>query len=89
MDLDRLGRLFWWEDAQSRSPERVAAQVMVIGDLQDIREVRHRFGEGIFRRVLASPPRGIFDARSWSYWHKKVGHDIIPPLPDQPVPWPR
>jgi hypothetical protein len=89
MERTGLGRLFWW-DAQGaeRSPQRVAAQVMALGTLEDIREVRERCGPGIFEEVLAAPPGGLFDAKSWSFWHKKLGHHEIPALPVQPASWP-
>lgn len=84
-----LDRLFWWKDTAALSPERVAAQAMVLGTWDDIREARERYGEEIFAKVLTAPPRGLFDAKSWSFWHKKTGRVPVPPLPDQPAPWPR
>jgi hypothetical protein len=84
-----LDRLFWWKDAAALPPEEVAAQAMVLGTWDDIRAARERYGEDIFARVLAAPPRGIFDAKSWTFWHKKTGRVPVPPLPDQPAPWPR
>ena len=86
MTTDRLERLFWWDDNRSRSPHRVAAQVMVFGNLDDIREAGERFGSGIFGEVLENPPRGLFDKKSWCFWHKKLARPV-PPLPTQLVPW--
>ena len=89
MERPGLKRLFWWEGGDAeRSPLRVAAQVMALGTLEDIREVRERFGPEIFEKVLSAPPRGLFDPKSWSFWHKKMGHREIPALPGQPVAWP-
>jgi len=88
MPFGRLNRLFWWRDAQNISPERCAAQVMVMGGWGDVMEARRRFGEEIFAKVLRNPPRGLFNARSWSFWHKKTGIIPIPPLPKQPAAWP-
>ncbi len=34
-----LSRLFWWEDASHDAPLRIAAQVMVLGNLEDIQSV--------------------------------------------------
>jgi hypothetical protein len=87
MTEDRLERLFWWDDSQPRSPHRVAAQVMVFGNLDDIREAGQRFGSEIFGEVLDHPPRGLFDKKSWCFWHKKLGRPLLP-LPPQLVPWP-
>ena len=89
MSKTGLERLFWWDAGDAgRSPLRVAAQVMALGTLEDIREVRERFGPEIFEEVLSAPPRGLFDAKSWSFWHKKTGRQEIPALPGQPVAWP-
>jgi hypothetical protein len=60
---------------------------MVFGNLEDMREARERFGEGVFAEVLDDPPQGLFDPKSSSCWHKKLGRKV-PPLPSQAVPWP-
>ena len=83
-----LDRLFWWQDSGGISPERHAAQVMVMGGWNDIAEARRRFGPDIFAKVLRNPPRGLFDLRSWTFWHKKTGMVPVPPLPKQPAVWP-
>lgn len=88
MPFGRLNRLFWWRDAQNIFPERCAAQVMVMGGWGDVMEARRRFGEEIFAKVLRNPPRGLLDARSWTFWHKKTGMVPVPPLPKQPAAWP-
>jgi hypothetical protein len=38
MGGDRFRRLFWWGDGVPADPLRVAAQVMVFGDLEDMRD---------------------------------------------------
>ena len=80
-------RLFWWKEKTPPSPQRIAAQVMVLGNLDDIHRVRELYGNQIFEEVLSDPPRGLFDAKSWVFWHKKLKHRIIPPLPPQLVAW--
>lgn len=84
---DSLQRLFWWKEKTPPSPQRIAAQVMVLGNLDDIHRVRELYGDQVFEEVLANPPRGLFDAKSWVFWHKKLKHRIIPPLPPQIVAW--
>ena len=66
----------------------LAAEGLPTATLEDIRNVRDRFGPEIFEDVLSAPPRGLFDAKSWSFWHKKMGHREIPALPGQPAAWP-
>ena len=83
-----LERLVWWPSGRSATPEKLAARAMVMGGWKDIAEARRRFGAGIFAKVLDNAPRGLFDAKSWNYWHKKTGRLPVPPRPVQPAPWP-
>lgn len=87
MDTGALDRLFWWQDQGPKTPLRIAAQVMALGSLEDIQRVREAHGDSIFAEVLANPPQGLFDAKTWSFWHQKVGISPIPPLPSQSVAW--
>ncbi len=34
---------------------------------------QREFPESALREVLANPPAGVFDPRSWSYWHVRFG----------------
>ena len=76
-------KLCWWETPEEalRHHERFVAQVMVLGNWDDVQAVRTAFGEEAFRAVLCSPPPGVFDARSWNYWHLVLGVQPVPPLP--------
>jgi len=80
-DLERVAeRLFWWKspaEALADGP-RFLAQVMVYGTAEDLAAVRRHFPERAFRAVLASPPSGLFDPRSWAYWHVVFG--LEPPV---------
>ena len=83
-DLEHVAkRLFWWKPpAEALSdPHRFLAQVMVYGVPEDLAVARRHFPESAFRRVLAEPPAGLFDPRSWSYWHVVFGLDAPPEPP--------
>lgn len=84
-----LERLFWWKEKSPPSPLRMAAQVMAFGNLDDIQTVRKLHGDRIFGEVLKNPPRGLFDPKTWVFWHKKLKITPIPPFPSQYVVWPR
>jgi hypothetical protein len=76
-------RMFWWlspEEALA-SPTRFGAQVMTYGTWDDVQTVKRQLGEETFRKSLENPPVGIFDLRSWVYWHRYFGIDPVPPLP--------
>jgi len=76
-------RLFWWKSAQEAlaDPTRFAAQVMTYGNWEDVQDSLRILGEPLFRETLKQPPSGVFDARSWNYWHIKFQMLPVPPLP--------
>ena len=76
------GRVFWWGDPEEwlNDALRFAAQVMTFGNLEDTRLTLELLGDSLFRDVLANPPPGLFDAKSWAYWHHRY-HLAVPPLP--------
>lgn len=88
-DLERLARrMFWWKTpAEALAwPRRFLAQVMTLGTWDDLRVARRYWTEADFRAVLRDPPPGVFDARSWSYWHCVFGIEPVPPLPRRRLP---
>lgn len=83
-------RLCWWkrpEDALT-APLRFLAQVMALGTWDDIRMARRYWTDDEFRAVLREPPAGLFDPRSWNYWHCVLGVGPVPPMPVRILPFP-
>lgn len=76
-------RLIWWKQPEEvlADPNRFVAQVMTYGTWQDILESRKHFGETTFQEALQHAPPGVFDARSWVYWHHALRLYPVPPLP--------
>ena len=76
-------RLIWWMPPEEALEERslFLAQVMTLGTWNDVQCVRAALGDEALRQTLSDPPAGIFDAPSWHYWHRRFGHESIPPLP--------
>ena len=76
-------RLIWWQppEVSLTQPKRLIAQVMALGAWADVRTARDIFGEGAFRDVLQEAPPGLFDLRSWFYWHHALHLLPVPPLP--------
>lgn len=65
-------------------PERVIAQVMNIGDYADLQLIATLVGDEVLREVLTHAEAGQFNARSWTYWHYRLGLaeiDNVPALP--------
>lgn len=85
--LKRLaGKYIWWKapDEAVAAPEHVIAQVMNIGDYADVQALADLIGDDSLRRVLTHAEAGQFNARSWAYWHYRLGAaklDQLPPLP--------
>ena len=88
-DLERVAsRLFWWKtpaDALADS-RRFLAQVMTYTTIEDLAVVEKHFPESAFRDVLTNPPAGVFDPRSWNYWHVRFGITPTPELPKRRLP---
>ena len=87
--LRRLAsRYVWWKtpDAAMHSPDRVAAQVMNLGTFDDLTEMIEATGEDYLRGVLRHAEAGQLDARSWHYWHYRLGLADSGKRPVPPIP---
>jgi hypothetical protein len=76
----------WWKTADDAvaMPQRVIAQVMNIGDYADVQRLAAEVGPAVLRDTLVHAEAGQFTARSWAYWHYRLGLcdvDRVPPLP--------
>jgi hypothetical protein len=75
-------RVFWWGRPEEWLDDaaRFVAQVMTFGDWDDTALTLKLLGDSFFQQVLQSPPPGVFDIKSWTYWHHRY-QMAIPPLP--------
>ena len=83
---DMAVKYIWWmtPEEASRRPERVLAQVMDLGDFDDVQALSRAVGEDRLREVLVRAEAGWFRPRSWAYWHHRLGLTEaggVPPLP--------
>jgi hypothetical protein len=63
-------------------PEHFIAHVLTYGMHEDVKAVRQAVGDDAMREALDNAPAGIFDGRSWAYWHLILyGREDAPPLP--------
>jgi hypothetical protein len=87
--LKPLARKYlWWKtpDEAVAFPERLIAQVMDLGDFEDVAALVAQAGEAELRDVLLHAEAGQFSARSWAYWHYRLGIarvGEVPPLPER------
>ncbi len=79
-------KYIWWKtpEVAMRQPERVAAQVMELGDYGDVQLLSVRLGDDYLRKVLAQAEAGWFNPRSWAYWHYRLGMARPGRLPAMP-----
>ena len=75
-------RVFWWGKPEEwlEDSVRFAAQVMTYGEWEDVRTTLNLLGKNAFLDVLENPPPGVFDQKSWIFWHVYY-HRAVPPLP--------
>lgn len=80
-------RMVWFKppEATLRDDVLFLNHLMTYGTIEDL-EVARRFYDDDFRRALKSALPGVFDARSWSYWHLVLGMGPAPPLPVRRLP---
>ena len=83
-ELRRIAsRVVWWdtpEDVVSRLDDFLC-RVMALGDLADVNEIEALYGPERLCTALRSAPAGVLDARSWHYWHHRLGLGDPGPLP--------
>lgn len=83
---DLARKYLWWKTPAeaARMPERLVAQVMNLGDYEDVQQVARALGEDYLREVVKNAEAGQFDERSWSYWNYRLGlarPGKVPPAP--------
>jgi len=76
-------KLIWWKgpDEALADERRFLAQAMTLGNWEEMEFVRSVYGDDALRAVLTDAPPGVFDQRSWNYWHLMFGEATVPPLP--------
>jgi hypothetical protein len=81
-------RMIWWKAPAEalRYPDRLLAQVMALGTWDDVQLAKRLWTRDEFTAVLKQPPPGVFDGRSWAYWHCVLKLAAAPPLPQRQLP---
>lgn len=76
-------RVVWFQEpAETLSdPVQFLAHVMTYGTPEDLAALHSIVGPEAYREALTHAPPGVFDERSWAYWHLRYGQQPAPPLP--------
>jgi hypothetical protein len=86
--LETASHVVWFQEPEAtlQDPIRFVAYAMRYGTAEDIVALENAgIGEEEYRDVLDSAPAGLFDQRSWTYWHLRCGRRVIPPLPTRRI----
>ncbi|HEV2332728.1 MAG TPA: hypothetical protein VGV16_06160 [Gammaproteobacteria bacterium] len=81
--LERIARrLVWWKPARQTlgGPAQLLARAMAYGTLSDLQALLDEYKKLDLGDVLEHAAPGVFDPRSWRYWHIMLGRPV-PPLP--------
>lgn len=78
----------WWQPPERTLTDRplFLAQMMNLGTADDLRWLLSLVSDSELREVLRDPPVGIFNPRSWSFWHLRLGLTPTPELPVRRLP---
>lgn len=68
-------RMIWWESPEISlgRPARFIMQVMTLGTWEDVQFVQGVYGKESFKEALLNAEPGVFDIKSWTYWHAVFG----------------
>ncbi|MXX91804.1 MAG: hypothetical protein F4213_21660 [Boseongicola sp. SB0677_bin_26] len=80
---DVARRVVWFKPPQETLEDEVffLNHVMIYGRADDILETRHHFNDDALRNALQNALPGIWDPRSWAYWHLVLDLLPVPPMP--------
>ena len=76
-------RCLWFEPAERaiKNTARLTAHILTYGNIKDVNALRAQLSDQDLKEALEKAPSGIYDARSWSYWHLLMGRRTPPPMP--------
>ena len=86
-ELAPIARRIVWDEPVAYTlehPDVFLTRLMVHGTLEDIVAVKRHFNDDAFRDAIRNAPPGLFDPRSWSYWHVVLRMEP-PPLPSRRI----
>jgi hypothetical protein len=80
-------RVCWWEPASNtlENTPVFLCRIMVLGTWDDTCIAIEHYGRNAFREALQNAPPGLFDPRSWHYWHHRLEFLPVPPLPQRGI----
>ena len=86
--LKVAANVIWFEPPERAlaDPVRFLAHLMTYGTAEEVAVVMRYVSLEEFREAMERAPPGIFDERSWNYWHLMTGQHPPPPMPIRILP---
>lgn len=77
----------WWHSPSEveANPDLAIAQVMELGDYEDVLRLEATFGRPRLAQALRGAAAGRFSERAWTYWHYRLGLARPGQVPRLPV----
>ena len=89
LSLARAAReVVWWQSPEKtlRDETLFLNQAMRWGTPEVVLAVRRHFDDERLRQALREALPGVFDRRSWAYWHLVLDMGPPPPMPVREIP---
>lgn len=82
-ELEALAqRVVWFKTPTEalKAPVHFIAHALTYGTHADTQILRRHVSDDDLRAALSAAPPGVFDPRSWAYWHLLLNDQPAPPL---------
>lgn len=81
-------RVVWFKPAHETLCKEVffLNHAMTFGDASDVALIRRHYDDDTLRNALRNAHPGVFDPRSWAYWHIILDISPVPAMPTRQFP---
>jgi hypothetical protein len=81
--LDLASRVNWFEDSKDvvKNKYKFLNHIMVYGTLDDVKIMLKYYSLHDCKEALQNTQVGLYDYKSWHFWHIALGYDDVLPLP--------
>lgn len=81
-------RVVWFKPAHETLRNEVffLNHAMTFGDASDVALIRKHFDDDALRNALRNAHAGVFDPRSWTYWHTILDMLPVRAMPTRQIP---
>lgn len=78
----------WWKDPEEalRDQAHFLSMMMTYGTLADTQWMLEHFPKEALIEALRHAPPGVFNGRSWHFWHLRLGIHPVGELPRRRLP---